>query len=63
MVAARAGDYVTFHGELSEKDKRAILARSEVFVLSSPREGFSVATLEAMAQRHPDMEVRLGHQM
>ena len=39
-----------FHGELSEEDKRALLARSEVFVLSSPREGFSIATLEAMAQ-------------
>ena len=51
MVAvARAGDYVTFHGELSEIDKRAVLARSEIFVLSSPREGFSIATLEAMAQ-------------
>jgi len=50
VAAARAGDYVTFHGELSEKGKRAILARSEVFVLSSPREGFSIATLEAMAQ-------------
>jgi glycosyltransferase involved in cell wall biosynthesis len=51
MVAeAGAGDYVTFHGELSEDDKRRILTACEVFVLSSPREGFSIATLEAMAQ-------------
>jgi glycosyltransferase involved in cell wall biosynthesis len=50
VAAAHADDYVTFHGELSEEDKRALLARSEVFVLSSPREGFSIATLEAMAQ-------------
>lgn len=40
----------TFHGEVSEETKRALLARSEIFILSSPREGFSVATLEAMAQ-------------
>lgn len=50
VASAQAGDYVTFHGELSESDKRALLAASEVFVLSSPREGFSIATLEAMAQ-------------
>ena len=51
MVAdANAGDLVTFHGEVSEDAKRALLASSDIFVLSSPREGFSVATLEAMAQ-------------
>lgn len=43
-------DMVTFQGEVSEEAKRALLARSEIFVLSSPREGFSIATLEAMAQ-------------
>jgi len=47
---AGAGDVVTFHGEVSESEKRALLAGSEIFVLSSPREGFSIATLEAMAQ-------------
>jgi glycosyltransferase involved in cell wall biosynthesis len=50
VVDAGAGDIVTFHGEVAEVEKRALLARSEIFVLSSPREGFSIATLEAMAQ-------------
>jgi glycosyltransferase involved in cell wall biosynthesis len=40
----------TFHGEVSEEQKRSLLASSEIFILSSPREGFSIATLEAMAQ-------------
>jgi glycosyltransferase involved in cell wall biosynthesis len=40
----------TFHGEISEEKKRALLAANEIFILSSPREGFSIATLEAMAQ-------------
>jgi glycosyltransferase involved in cell wall biosynthesis len=47
---AEAGDDFTFHGEVSEEKKRALLAASEIFILSSPREGFSIATLEAMAQ-------------
>ncbi len=41
---------VTFYGEVSEETKRRLFARSEIFILSSPREGFSIATLEAMAQ-------------
>jgi glycosyltransferase involved in cell wall biosynthesis len=45
-----ASDAITFHGETSEEAKRALLARADVFILSSPREGFSIATLEAMAQ-------------
>ncbi len=49
-MAAGAGDAVTFHGELSEEAKRELLVRGEIFILSSPREGFSIATLEAMAQ-------------
>jgi glycosyltransferase involved in cell wall biosynthesis len=45
-----AEEAFTFHGEISEEKKRALLAASEIFILSSPREGFSIATLEAMAQ-------------
>jgi glycosyltransferase involved in cell wall biosynthesis len=40
----------TFHREISEEKKCVLLAASEIFILSSPREGFSIATLEAMAQ-------------
>jgi glycosyltransferase involved in cell wall biosynthesis len=47
---AGAGKWVTFHGQVSEETKRTILGASEIFLLSSPREGFSLATLEAMAQ-------------
>jgi glycosyltransferase involved in cell wall biosynthesis len=50
VAEAKAGDAVTFHGEVSEARKRELLARADVFVLASPREGFSVATLEALAQ-------------
>ncbi len=51
MVAeAGAQDMVTFHGEVSEERKRTLLAAADVFILGSPREGFSIATLEAMAQ-------------
>ena len=47
---AKAEDMIFFRGEISEEAKRELLARSEIFILSSPREGFSIATLEAMAQ-------------
>ncbi len=47
---AGAGDVFHFHGEVSEEEKRSLFARSDIFILSSPREGFSIATLEAMAQ-------------
>jgi glycosyltransferase involved in cell wall biosynthesis len=50
VADAGARGEVTFHGEVSEARKRELLARSEIFVLASPREGFSIATLEAMAQ-------------
>jgi glycosyltransferase involved in cell wall biosynthesis len=51
-MAAGAGarEAVTFHGDVSEARKRELLAGADVFVLGSPREGFSIATLEAMAQ-------------
>jgi glycosyltransferase involved in cell wall biosynthesis len=48
--AAHADRQFTWHGTRAEQPKRELFARSEVFVLSSPREGFSIATLEAMAQ-------------
>ncbi len=38
-----------FHGWIDEAAKRAILLRSAIFVLASYREGWSLATLEAMA--------------
>ena len=50
VAAAQAQEAVTFHGGLDDPARRDLLARSEVFILSSPREGFSIATLEAMAQ-------------
>jgi glycosyltransferase involved in cell wall biosynthesis len=50
VAAAGAEPWFTFHGEVSEEQKRLLFAASDVFLLSSPREGFSVATLEAMAQ-------------
>jgi glycosyltransferase involved in cell wall biosynthesis len=48
--AKPGGGTITFHGEVSEERKRNLLAAGEIFVLSSAREGFSIATLEAMAQ-------------
>ena len=50
VADADAFEIVTFHGEVSETEKRALLAGGGIFVLGSPREGFSIATLEAMAQ-------------
>ena len=47
---ANASDAVTFHGEVTEKRKLELLGQSEIFILSSPREGFCIAALEAMAQ-------------
>ncbi len=47
--AARAGPCVEFLGFVSEQDKVAVLASSDVFVQLSLREGLSIATLEAMA--------------
>jgi glycosyltransferase involved in cell wall biosynthesis len=50
VAQANAGTRFTFHGEVSEEEKLRLLDGSEVFLLSSPREGFSIATLEAMAR-------------
>jgi glycosyltransferase involved in cell wall biosynthesis len=47
--SAGAQDWVTFHGQVSESDKLKLFQASDAFILSSPREGFSIATLEAMA--------------
>jgi glycosyltransferase involved in cell wall biosynthesis len=50
VAAAGAREIVTFHGEVPEPRKRELLAAADIFLLASPREGFSIATLEAMAQ-------------
>ena len=50
VAAAGAQDSVTFHGEVTEARKRELLAAADVFVLASAREGFSIGTLEALAQ-------------
>ncbi|MBV8150210.1 MAG: glycosyltransferase family 4 protein [Candidatus Eremiobacteraeota bacterium] len=48
--AQREGlDNVVFHGRASEDRKREILLRSSIFVMPSYREGWSLATVEAMA--------------
>lgn len=41
--------YVKFHGFVSERIKYRLLKKSDVFVLPSKQEGFSISTLEAMA--------------
>jgi glycosyltransferase involved in cell wall biosynthesis len=50
VALAHMMEVVAFHGEVSEERKQVLLSRAEIFILSSPREGFSIATLEAMAQ-------------
>lgn len=42
-------DQVEFKGFVTEEDRNRTLASSKIFVLPSEREGFSIATLEAMA--------------
>jgi len=44
---------VIFHGFVGERDKVKLLKTSDVFVLPSEREGFSISTLEAMAASLP----------
>jgi len=40
---------VTLHGFISAQRKRELLAQADCLLMTSPREGFSIATLEAMA--------------
>lgn len=49
--AAKLGltDNLIFKGFVSEEEKNRTLASAKIFVLPSEREGFSIATLEAMA--------------
>lgn len=42
-------DHIRFEGRVDEDSKRDLLRRAKVFVLPSEREGFSIATLEAIA--------------
>ena len=44
---------VVFRGQVSEGDKFALMAGAAAFIMPSPWESFSVATLEAMAQKTP----------
>ncbi|MCL4435524.1 MAG: glycosyltransferase family 4 protein [Thaumarchaeota archaeon] len=46
-------DYVQFTGQLSEQELQNTLKTSRIFVLPSAREGFSIATAEAMANGLP----------
>ena len=51
QVAQREGvaDRVSFRGYLGETEKEALLRAAKLFVMPSEREGFSIATLEAIA--------------
>lgn len=51
-------DAVTFHGFLP--DPATLLGRADVFVLASSREGFSLATIEAMLASVPVVCTRSG---
>jgi len=51
-------DHVTFHGFVA--DPAPLLARAHCFVLSSSREGFSLATIEAMLAGIPVVATRSG---
>jgi glycosyltransferase involved in cell wall biosynthesis len=50
---------VTFHGYVSEDEKRSMLNRAEVFAFASEQEGFGVVMLEAMAAGLPVVARRL----
>lgn len=51
---------VHFAGCLSEEEKHAVLARSDVFALPSSGEGFGIVYLEAMAHSLPCLAARPG---
>ena len=42
-----------FKGTVSENEKFELMSGAEAFVMPSPYESFSIATLEAMAQKTP----------
>ncbi len=50
-------DSITFTGFVSEADKATLLATSDVFVIASPAELQSIATLEAMSSGLPVLAV------
>lgn len=50
LVAERGlTDFVHFHGRLSNPETLNVMARSEIFLMPSVREGFGIVYLEAMA--------------
>jgi len=63
MKAASLGikENVDFLGFVSEEQKAKLLASSKIFVLTSEREGFSIATLEAMALGLPVVVAKPEH--
>jgi glycosyltransferase involved in cell wall biosynthesis len=51
---------VTFTGKVSEEDKAMLLRLASIFVMTSPAELQSIATLEAMASGKPVAAVNVG---
>jgi glycosyltransferase involved in cell wall biosynthesis len=58
VAALELSEAVTFHGFVA--DPSALLARAQLFVLSSSQEGFSLATIEAMLAGIPVVATRSG---
>jgi len=54
-------DRIKFYGYVSEKEKYELLNESDVFVLPSSREGFSISSLEAMGCYLPVVAARSKH--
>jgi glycosyltransferase involved in cell wall biosynthesis len=46
-------EYIEFKGNVSEEEKLELMSGASFFVMPSPNESFSIATLEAMAQKTP----------